>query len=98
MDNRLDNSRCPECGGLFALIGYRHRCVARTKVEPAIEPPVAVQKVKRAEKKIEAVARRKGVTAADAILPGYRYRDVEKRRIYCRDKMREYRARKLEKH
>ena len=30
MANTMANDRCADCGAVYALVGLRHRCVART--------------------------------------------------------------------
>lgn len=80
MANGVANAdRCPACGAMYALVGYRHHCVPRVRAEPV---PAAVK-----------VAAPKAAPVAPEF-PTYRHRDPEKRRAYMRDYMRRKRAKK----
>ena len=39
--------RCPKCGGLFALIGYRHLCREKPTGQPATPPATVTEGVTR---------------------------------------------------
>lgn len=83
--NAMANDRCPDCGGLYALIGYRHLC-KRSRGLAATKVPVIAA----------APADARGRDAQDKDGPReastYRYRDQEKRRAYQREFMRAWRA------
>ncbi len=75
--------RCPSCGGMYTLIGHRHRCVPRAR-------PVTVKRIdlpqviKSAE--VDDAGQETGATV-------YRFRNPDKWRAYMRIYMRGWRAR-----
>ncbi len=82
----MDNRRCSGCGGLLSVIGESHYCRPRgVSAEPVKAVPAPAKKV--VAKPAEKVVRPKK-------LGTYQYRDPVKRRLYIRDKMRAFRAKK----
>ena len=80
-----NEDRCPDCGGLYSLIGYRHLCRKRVLVA---KPEAVVKEPEVENPKLE---KRKVKTLAGAP-KGYKYRDAEKWKAYMKEYMRKRRA------
>jgi hypothetical protein len=77
---------CPGCGADRNLVGRQHRCVPRAK--PVSQTDVAkVEPMAKNMAKVDMANMAKN--ESDMAKTTYRYRDVEKRRAYMRELMRE---------
>lgn len=94
MANQSDvvaNDRCPDCGGLYALLGGKiHRCSgSRGLVLPPKVPVIAPSGARCRDAQGNDDPREAST---------YRFRDPEKRRAYQREFMRQWRAAQKVKH
>lgn len=103
VNTEVGDGKCPGCGGMWSLIGYRHRCserllqkeVPRADAEPAIRRPEASAHRERGGRTVGSIP----ATGASPV--GGRkkqvYMNTDERREYMREYMRNRRAAKREK-
>ena len=79
----MAEERCQDCNALYALVGYRHRCVPITLKRVPLDTPT---------KPLPADIQKKPDILGTDISATYKYRDPEKRREAVREAVRKHRA------